>query len=163
MSIKIACFSMVYAPLTLLSEGCKKCRHTDKVNCTAKVIRKAKEAHLCLNLGKAFQQKIILSKCSLDGSERVFRKAFPVVHLLLVKMKYVAHNLLDFKGSLRFRIILVLLLCLLLHFRIHAFYQAVLAKVNFHALPFRTLAFAISAGLPVIISYHIILLERLLP
>ena len=158
MSIQIACFSMVYSPLTLLSEGCEKYRHTDKVNCTAKVIRKAKEAHLCPDLGKAFQQKIILSKCSLDGSERMFRKAFPVVHLLLVKMKYVAHNLLDFKGSLRFRFILVFCFCLLPHFRIHALYQAVLAKVYFHALPCRTLAFAIFAGIFVIVTYHTITL-----
>lgn len=58
-------------------------RPSSAYSCPPHVVRKAVQGHLALCLEHPAQQEEALADCPLDGSERIFRKAFAVVHLPL--------------------------------------------------------------------------------
>ena len=61
--------------------------HRPHIHCPPHVVRKAVQGHLALCLEHPAQQEEALADCPLDGSERMFRKAFAVVHLPLVHVE----------------------------------------------------------------------------
>lgn len=53
------------------------------------IIGEAEHAHFSGDLFKAFQQEVILSEMSLDGSERMLGKILALFHQFFVQMQYV--------------------------------------------------------------------------
>lgn len=77
--------------------------HRPHIHCPPHVVRKAVQGHPALCLEHPAQQEEALADCPLDGSERMFRKAFAVVHLPLVHVELEPGDRSPFCHQLRLR------------------------------------------------------------